>query len=599
MSLIPTPKIYSYIRFSRETQLRGDSLARQRELIERYVSKHGLTLDEEAQYEDLGTPAFRGQNLVQGHFARFLELINTGRVAKGSVLLVESFDRLSRLPIPDALQLFLSIINAGVKIVTLTDGNEHSAESLRGPLGMGTLVASIMVMGRANEESEQKSRRLKHAWETKRQQITKEFYTTRAPSWLVPADGEKIRFKTIPKKAKVVKRMFAMCLAGDHCEGIARKFIKDGVPIVGKRKTWSHSYIAQTLRNPAVTGDFTPHRIENKKRVPAGPTIPNYYPQVVSHSDFHRVQQIMDARSKNKGGRQSPEGGSLFRKILFCGYCGAPVYRTAKGRYYKSGFRRLLACQNAREGNGCHFVSWNYDEFEPAFIAAARELQTSIKQDTVGETLRKEIDALQGERGELCKKRDSLISLVEAGDSASKSELVSVRKRITEHEARITEIDTRIPKLERDYSVALSGPTPVAELQKLLPKLKEPTVRKKVADLVSRLFARIDLFFAGNRFQFQKMRAETARLVRENGKHDNSVSAQMREKFDRRKVRYFEATLKQPGFERRLTFSNSGNLIRSNVLSEVQDLPEEVDPIESAALPPKANSTRRKPRKRS
>ncbi|WP_425450421.1 recombinase family protein [Virgifigura deserti] len=49
------------------------------------------------------------------------QLVRQGRIEPGSVLIVESLDRLSREQVLETQALFLLIINAGVTIVTLVD----------------------------------------------------------------------------------------------------------------------------------------------------------------------------------------------------------------------------------------------------------------------------------------------------------------------------------------------------------------------------------------------------------------------------------------------------------------------------------------------
>ncbi|MGA2935987.1 MAG: recombinase family protein, partial [Syntrophobacteraceae bacterium] len=90
-----TPKAYSYIRFSTPDQLNGDSLRRQLDLSKRYAAQHGLVLDENLNLQDLGLSAYHGEHR-EGALGRFLELVKGSRISEGSVLLVESLDRLSR-----------------------------------------------------------------------------------------------------------------------------------------------------------------------------------------------------------------------------------------------------------------------------------------------------------------------------------------------------------------------------------------------------------------------------------------------------------------------------------------------------------------------
>src|SRR4051794_39547768 len=91
-----TRKAFSYVRFSSPQQAEGGSLARQARLTAEYCRKKGLTLDESLTLHDLGVSAFRGDNVRDGALAGFLEACRMGRVPSGSVLIVESLDRLSR-----------------------------------------------------------------------------------------------------------------------------------------------------------------------------------------------------------------------------------------------------------------------------------------------------------------------------------------------------------------------------------------------------------------------------------------------------------------------------------------------------------------------
>lgn len=55
-----TKKCFPYVRFSSAKQEDGSTRARQNELIEAFVAKHGLEIDQ--TLEDAGTSAFRGLN---------------------------------------------------------------------------------------------------------------------------------------------------------------------------------------------------------------------------------------------------------------------------------------------------------------------------------------------------------------------------------------------------------------------------------------------------------------------------------------------------------------------------------------------------------
>src|SRR5690606_28924505 len=134
---------------------------RQTQLAQQYAAAHGLELDDQLTFQDLGVSAFRGANVETGQLGAFLEAVRQKIVAPGSYLLVESLDRVSRRSARKAVRVLEEIVEAGVTVVTLNDGKRYTEESLD---GLDFLIA-IIILIRANEESETKSKRLKHAWQ--------------------------------------------------------------------------------------------------------------------------------------------------------------------------------------------------------------------------------------------------------------------------------------------------------------------------------------------------------------------------------------------------------------------------------------------------
>jgi DNA invertase Pin-like site-specific DNA recombinase len=147
----PSGIAYSYVRFSRPEQLKGDSLRRQMQASEDYATEHGLRIDSSLSMQDQGISAFRGINAAKGALAGFLLAVQSGRVAPGATLLVESLDRLSRDQITEALTQFLGIINSGITVVTLMDKMVYSQATIDD--NPGSLLMSIGVMMRAHDES--------------------------------------------------------------------------------------------------------------------------------------------------------------------------------------------------------------------------------------------------------------------------------------------------------------------------------------------------------------------------------------------------------------------------------------------------------------
>jgi DNA invertase Pin-like site-specific DNA recombinase len=270
----PKRKAYSYLRFSTPEQAQGDSQRRQWELTQRYAEEHGLELDTELTFKDLGVSAFRGANAETGRLGEFLKAVDEGLVAQGSFLLVESLDRISRSAARKALRVLEDIIDRGVTLVTLSDRKTYNSDNLTNdPM---SLIMSILIFMRANEESATKSRRVKAAYDNKRKIArsggTEKPFTRRLPGWIRWNEDTKA-LELIPQRAKVVTDIFDMAEAGFGKDSIARRLNERGEKPFGSSAFWHRSYVEKILNNPACIGTFVPkvrEYLEGKQVRPCG-----------------------------------------------------------------------------------------------------------------------------------------------------------------------------------------------------------------------------------------------------------------------------------------------------------------------------------------
>lgn len=292
----PRRKAYSYLRFSTPEQGKGDSFRRQTSMALAYAEKHGLDLDQELTFHDVGVSAYRGQNADAGRLANFLEAVQSRQVPQGSVLLVEQLDRISRLSPRKALRVLEAVVDLGVSVVTLSDEREYTAASLdKDPLD---LLISILTFTRANEESETKSRRLRAAWEGKRLAMAEgKPLTALAPAWLRLSEDRQ-GFEVIGERANLVRRIFDMTLGGVGQHKIAKTFNLEERAPWGRGKRWHRSYVAKVLASPAVLGTFQPHVMEfdgaKKSRRPLEAVV-GYFPAIISEETFREAQVLRQA----------------------------------------------------------------------------------------------------------------------------------------------------------------------------------------------------------------------------------------------------------------------------------------------------------------
>ena len=98
-------------------------------------------MDNELTFRDEGVSAFEGTNTEKG-LGAFRQAVENGDVPKGSYLLVESLDRISRQSARKAARSMETIIEHGITVVDLSDGErEYSADALdKDPLLMIMMV---------------------------------------------------------------------------------------------------------------------------------------------------------------------------------------------------------------------------------------------------------------------------------------------------------------------------------------------------------------------------------------------------------------------------------------------------------------------------
>jgi DNA invertase Pin-like site-specific DNA recombinase len=352
---------------STDVQLKGDSLRRQTELTRQYVEENGLELAEDDVLEDIGVSAFTGANLSGGALGRFLTAVRSGKVEKGSYLIVESLDRISRQEVMTSLAVFTDIINSGINIVTLADRHVYVA----GKTDFQQLIYSVVVMSRAHEESQMKSHRLSAAWQNKRNRIDDRKLTSRSPAWLRLSD-DKRTFEIDEEKAKLVRAIFEESAAGIGNYTIARRLNEAAIPPFVRGRGWQTSSINKILSSRAVIGEFQPHKFVGGQRLVEGNPILGYFPPVIEEALFYRVQAARSDRRVGGRGRKGKTLSNLFSGIATCGYCGARMHFVNKGPGPKGG--TYLVCDAARRGLGCERTGWRYQHFETSFLAFVEEL---------------------------------------------------------------------------------------------------------------------------------------------------------------------------------------------------------------------------------
>ncbi|QBX36880.1 recombinase family protein [Brevundimonas sp. S30B] len=320
-------KAFAYVRYSDPSQSTGNSVARQTEMAISYAATAGVELD--WTYRDDGVSAFHGLNRTTGDLGRFIGDVQSGKVAKGSHLLIEGFDRFSREDPMEALWTFLTVIRSGIVLVTLADNQVWSAETLMGQ--SHRLFGVLPHMERAHSESKVKSTRTLHNWQQRRAKGVVVDRLTK-PAWLDVVDGE---YKVNDDKQRILLRIFEEVAAGTGVDRVARRLneagerawghaYKDTGSRAGQTRKWHGSYIQTILNSRAIIGEHQHHQYESgsRKRIPIGDPIPGYFPPAISLDLYHRAKAAFKSRNVG-GGRKEASLVNLFGDAIRCADCGS------------------------------------------------------------------------------------------------------------------------------------------------------------------------------------------------------------------------------------------------------------------------------------
>ena len=438
-------KAYSYVRFSTKGQIEGRSLPRQREQAEVYAQEQGLIL-QDVSFHDLGVSGFKGKNADEGALGEFIRAVENGNIDKGSWLLIENFDRMSRLPVEDALGLLLRLVSLDIVVVTLTDKQEFR----KGELNPNKLMYSLMIMSRAHDESANKSRLLKDAWRKKKEIAALKVMGAHLPAWLY-YNADKTEILVDESKAKIIRYIFELSVAGWGRVSLVRKLNQDGIKPLGSRsKCWHHSYITKIINGRAALGEYQPHGSGlTGKREPVGDVIKGYYPPIIDE-DLWLLSQAATQSRKLKGSGATRKGftKNVFSGFIFCG-CGASMHYVDKGNGSKGG--KYLACSLAKYGAGCAYVSHRYYETQWVVLIALQEL---LKPHIRGPVDTSKELILGAERVEVEKQIERLIKAISETDGSS-----YLGKQVTVCESRLSEIDSELLNIKSENVRAAHDPT--------------------------------------------------------------------------------------------------------------------------------------------
>ncbi|WP_201860141.1 recombinase family protein [Microvirga soli] len=488
------PLAFSYLRLSSDKQKKGDGYRRQMEDTELYCEKMGLHLDH--QLEDIGVSGWTGANVTKkAALGQFLEMTKDkpGKprsIPRGSHLVVESLDRISRDKVMKAFRIFTEILEAGITLHTFGDNKIYTEESVNE--NTSDLIISITIMIRANNESTMKARRQRKTWEQKRKDASNEKLSARCPTWLKLLPDRKT-FEPLPERVKLVERMFMMSADGWGCDSIARTFNRENVKPFSHGRSWHGGTVRAYLQSKAVLGHYQPNRTMRVRvvdeetgepelkvqRVPEGDVITDYYPQIITDEQWHRTWDAIGSRSLGKAmnpqGRKGSKLTNLFSGFGRCVYCGSPMNVRNRGESTRHKHKPFLMCSNSRNGICPNNRQYTLPPLEEAVLEFVQEIDLSEPQSIGAQVLEQQMASKRTKADDLQSFIDNLMPSVERGSK-------SAQKQLEVREAELEIVEQEIAAI-RCQLESMKAAVPLADRQAAMKELRQKVATANDAEL--------------------------------------------------------------------------------------------------------------------
>jgi DNA invertase Pin-like site-specific DNA recombinase len=431
---------YSYVRFSTPEQRKGDSLRRQTEATEDWCNRKGVALDKSLTFHDLGKSAFLGEhrkNPDRHRLAAFLKMVEDGRIRRGSYLVIESLDRLTREHVRAGLMLLLGLIEAGVRIVQLSPSElvyDEKADEM-------ALMLAIVELSRGHRESKRKSEVIGPAWAKKKQAARggqpqpsaredrvngMALLSHMTPAWVEECGGQ---LTLIPERAAAVRRIFELSAAGYGEMLICQRLAAEGFKPFGRSGRWAKAYVGLILRDRRALGEYQPRlgKGGGRNRKPDGDPIPGYFPAVITPEQWEACRGQATSRRKQRG--RAGHHVNLFQGLLKDARTGGSYFSVA--RIKQGHARRVLINNEGTEGREPR-ISFPEEVFERAVLSRLREIDPHDILNGDGD----QPDPSMVLSGQLARVEASIVAIVAEMDAHGESPALFKRLRAKEAEQR-------------------------------------------------------------------------------------------------------------------------------------------------------------------
>ena len=419
-----------YCRLSRDDENEGisGSIKNQTEILQQYAAENGfkntrLFIDDGFSGTNFDRPAFN-------------EIMKLGEEGKIGTLIVKDHSRLGRNRLVVGSLLEEEFDRMGIRYIAIMDNIDTKN-------GISDLVP---MQDWFNEwHAKNTSDKVRKVFKSKGE--SGKPLTSNPPYGYMKDPNDKYKWIIDEPAAKIVKRIFQMCVSGMGPSQIAKKLTAERVLTpteywnsIGRKSSklpsvpnhWCPAMIANILKRQEYCGDIVNFRstnksFKNKKRVnrPESDWVifENAHPAIIDRDTFALVQKIRESRH-----RQTRTGKvSIFSGLVFCEDCGQKMY-------YQSGKKERR--------DPPHFICSSYSKNSDT--CTSHYIGERTLTSLVLESMRRVFLNIQAFEKEFVRKQ------LESYDADKKKELTSKRRELEKAKKRIAEIDKLIQRIYED-----------------------------------------------------------------------------------------------------------------------------------------------------
>lgn len=274
--------------------------------------------------------------------------------------------------------------------------------------------------------------------------------TTNPPFGYMKNPDNKKEWMIDGEAAKVVRKIFALCIDGFGPTQIAKKLKADKVMTpteywnsIGRNCSkppavpynWCSATVADILSKQEYCGDTVNFRsttksFKNKTKIERPQEewkiFPNTHPAIIEREVFELVQELRQHRRRpTKSGIVSPFSG-----LLYCADCGQKLYYSVTGNYKRE--QANFFCSSYRKNSE---------------VCSAHYIREKVVTETVLESMKRILLNVQAFEKEFVRKQ------LECYSEDKKKELAQKRRELNKAKKRIAEIDSLIQKIYEDNAI--------------------------------------------------------------------------------------------------------------------------------------------------